>query len=685
MSRLNDLLRQLRLKDPALAADLQREVDALVDRRAFGLNFERHVPEAVELPGRKVRRGDKVRILPLRGSMPTTADRRLWRVGRLSSGKASLEAMDGEDPRDTAMSSVDDLVVVAEFRDPIYPGLISNGKVERGGDEPFHIVINAENYHALQTLLFTHRGKIDCIYIDPPYNTGNEGWIYNDRYVADDDHYKHSKWLAFMERRLLLARELLKDTGVLIVAIGDDEHHRLRSLLDQIFGTSNFLANVAWEGVRKNDSRYVSSSIDYMLMYAKSADGLTAHNVRWREPKPGVSEVVRQGGLAWQAAIDLGKVGPEASAIAQNQLRRWWKSIPSDHPAKSNPGLAIYDRVEHLPGREGWVYRTLPLSSPNPRANLMYEVMHPSGSPCKMPPNGWRWSRDVMSERIASGDVLFGATSESGVQYKRYLTSDDSQAVSPVFNQDRAAASSRLTSILGERRFPYPKDHTVLMRWFNIVAPQDALILDFFGGSGSTSEAVIRLNAEDGGARQCLLVTNNEIPSTDAKTLAKAGYREGDQEWEKLGVHDYVAKPRIIAVVDGERPDGSKYQDTVAANIEFFTLTYEAPLRVASHREFERIAPLLWLRAGSVGRRINDIKAGWDVAETYGVLANLDQVEAFLHALKEQEAATLVFVVTDENRLFESVCRDLPDHVEPVRLYESYLRNFEIESGRGAR
>ena len=120
-------------------------------------------------------------------------------------------------------------------------------------------------------------------------------------------------------------------------------------------------------------------------------------------------------------------------------------------------------------------------------------------------------------------------------------------------------------------------------------------------------------------------------------------------------------------------------------NVEFFNLTYEAPLRVASHREFERIAPLLWLRAGSTGRRIDDVEKGWDVAEAYGVLADLDQVDAFLQALKEQGTATLAFVVTDEDRLFESVCRDLPDHVEPVRLYESYLRNFEIEAGRGSR
>ena len=177
MSRLNDLIRQLRLKDPALADDMEREVSALADRRTFGLNFERHTPEAVELPGRRVRRGDKVRILPPRGTVPTKADERLWRVvaidGTDGVRTAALESADGEE---TASAAVADLVVVAEFREPIYPGLVSTGKVERGGDKPFHSVINAENYHALQTLLFTHRGKVDCIYIDPPYNTGARDW-----------------------------------------------------------------------------------------------------------------------------------------------------------------------------------------------------------------------------------------------------------------------------------------------------------------------------------------------------------------------------------------------------------------------------------------------------------------------------------------------------------------------------
>jgi adenine-specific DNA-methyltransferase len=177
VSTLSELLRQVEQKDPQLAADLAREIKALSGRRAFGLNFERHTPETVELPGRRrIRKGDKVRFLAPRGKEPKVVDQRLWKVMAIKRTDrqgpvAVLALQDNPDAQvEAAERAVDDLVVVAEFRDPIYPGLVSTGKVERGDDKPFHTVINAENFHALQALLYTHEGKIDAIYIDPPYN-----------------------------------------------------------------------------------------------------------------------------------------------------------------------------------------------------------------------------------------------------------------------------------------------------------------------------------------------------------------------------------------------------------------------------------------------------------------------------------------------------------------------------------
>ena len=238
MSRLTDLISQSKAKDPELGHELEREFNTLASRRLFGLNFERHLPESVELPGRPVRKGDKVRVLPPRGSVEK-GDQRLWRVRYLKRGDGKRTAqvdLIGVPEPNSQHIAVEDLVVVAEFRDYIYPGLVSSGKVEQGDDKPYHTIINGENFHALEALTFTHRGKIDVIYIDPPYNTGARDWKYNNDYVEGEDLYRHSKWLAFMERRLKLAEQLLKPSGsILAITIDEKEVNRLGLLLNQIF------------------------------------------------------------------------------------------------------------------------------------------------------------------------------------------------------------------------------------------------------------------------------------------------------------------------------------------------------------------------------------------------------------------------------------------------------------------
>ncbi len=271
MSRLTDLIAQAKAKDPALGSELEREFKVLSSRRSFGLNFERHRPESVELPGRPVRKGDKVHILPPRG---TTAkgDQRIWTVtgfeaspdGRL----AKLELLYSADVERQSVA-VADLIVVVEFKDYIYPGLVSTGKVERGDGNPFHTVINGENFHVLEALTFTHRGKIDAIYIDPPYNTGAKDWKYNNDYVEGDDIYRHSKWLAMIERRIVISKELLNsENSVLIVSIDEKEYLRLGLLLEQTFPEASIqmistVINPKGSAIRvDNGPEFISKALD---------------------------------------------------------------------------------------------------------------------------------------------------------------------------------------------------------------------------------------------------------------------------------------------------------------------------------------------------------------------------------------------------------------------------------------
>ena len=213
-----------KVDDPALRADLRAEIDRVRAKRSFGLVFESHLPERVRLPDHPVRRGVRV--------VHWDADGEPRLVRRVRNRSAVLVASDGS----TEEADVSELVAVAEFGEPIYPGLERLGSIDRGGDKPAHIVINAENHHALEALQFTHAGKVDCIYIDPPYNTGARDWKYDNNYVDAEDGYRHSKWLAFMERRLKLAKQLLNpDDSVLIVTIDEKEYLRLGLLLEQIF------------------------------------------------------------------------------------------------------------------------------------------------------------------------------------------------------------------------------------------------------------------------------------------------------------------------------------------------------------------------------------------------------------------------------------------------------------------
>jgi adenine-specific DNA-methyltransferase len=223
---------------------------------------------------------------------------------------------------------------------------------------------------------------------------------------------------------------------------------------------------------------------------------------------------------------------------------------------------------------------------------------------------------------------------------------------------------------------------------------EEAIIVDFFSGSGTTAHAVMRLNKQDGGRRQAICVTNNEVGADEQVDLRKQNLRPGDPGWEQWGICDYITKPRVAAAITGKTPDGHPIKgdykftddfpmaDGFVENAEFFTLTYESPLAVSYQTAFAHIAPLLWLRAGSRGRRIDKLPSdGWDVADAYGLLIDLDRATDFLKAVRKAADLRIVYIVTDDERRFQTLARRLPDRVEVVRLYESYLTNFGFASG----
>ncbi len=231
------------------------------------------------------------------------------------------------------------------------------------------------------------------------------------------------------------------------------------------------------------------------------------------------------------------------------------------------------------------------------------------------------------------------------------------------------------------------------MRFF-VKEKTNAIILDFFSGSGTTAHAVMRLNRQDGGNRQCISVTNNEVAADEQKALREQGLRAGDTDWEKYGICDYITKPRVAAAITGNTPgsdpikgdykftDEFPMADGFEENAEFFTLTYEAKDAVNHNLAYARIASLLWLRAGARGKRIDKLPAdGWAVADTYGLLTEVDKATSFIKAVNKAKALRVAYIVTDDDRRFQAIAKRLPDGVEPVRLYESYLTNFSFANG----
>lgn len=705
---LNNLLDRVGRVDGSLAAELRAQITSLARRREFGLNFEKHKPETVELYGRTVRAGDKVRLINPRGKGGPRQAGRTWRVQTITKTdtghQARLVGLDGDAE---ATAPLDELLVVADFRDPIYPGLHSTGAVRRGGDKPHHVVINAENFHALEAMLFTSQGAVDAIYIDPPYNTGAKDWKYNNDYVDGEDAYRHSKWLSFMERRLKLAGKLLNpDDSVLIATIDEKEVHRLALLLEQLFPQARIqMISTQINPAAVARAGYFGRSDEYYIFVMFGAAGA--------RPLPLDADWVTAKGRTHKGQIrwDL--------------LRRSGSSPTREgHPETFYPFFVLSDGS-----------RIHSVGEPIGVGASRHDIECPEGTfavwPIRQDGSEGRWSlkpasiRKVISEGgvrlgqmngestpiyfLARGErakIDAGAYAVTGHREDGSVittASDDSTRLSVPGSQWRIAShdstqygSRLLRKFLPNRRFPFPKSLYAVedsLRFFLWHKP-DALVLDFFAGSGTTAHAVMRLNRQDQGRRRTISITNNEVGIDEQSALTRAGHRPGDPEWEAVGICDYITKPRIEAAITGTTPEGAPVHgdyrftdpfpmaDGLEENVEFFTLTYEDPRVVGADMAFEAIAPMLWMRAGAKGEAITTATDTYALSDTYGVLFGVDAAGRFADAVAHAEDLQVAFIVTDDEKQFQRVTALLPPRVKTVRLYESYLRTFEINTGK---
>jgi len=395
----------------------------------------------------------------------------------------------------------------------------------RDWDSTGNLLIKGDNLDALRLLRQSYFGQVKLIYIDPPYNTQSDAFIYRDDfsakqsevlarlgYSADNIDYikniygarTHSGWLSFMYPRLLLAKDLLRDDGVIFISIDDNEQAQLKLLCDEVFGAENFVANITWQRSKKGDSKLISVVHEYLLCYVNDKATALSNGV-WRRPKKGADAVLAK----YQALKQELSNDHEAIRVA---MMAWFRSLPASDPRKAHKHYCWSD--------DRGLYFAADFAGPDdgrdsrPRHDILHDV---TGKPCKKPSTGWRWDEEKTSWALSQTPprIHFGPDETTIPNRKSYLEEIDSEPFSSVFYRDGRAATLEVEALVGKGIFPFPKNADVISELLQLTTRNSDIVLDFFAGSGTTAEAVMRLNAEDGGNRRFILV---QIPQAiDAK------------------------------------------------------------------------------------------------------------------------------------------------------------------------
>ena len=525
MAAINDLINQI--QDPALRAKIEQEVDKLTKQKKFGLVFEEHLPECTPLYDIPVRKGLKVSVRDGKAN-------EIYIVLKVADGKAVCLPKDGTK---AVEFDVADLVTTAELGDPIYPYLQPLGEVCNAPDSDlWHTLIEADNYHALQLLEYLYAGKVDCIYIDPPYNTGAKDWKYNNDYVDGADEYRHSKWLSFMQKRLELAKKLLNpNDSVLIVTIDEKEYLHLGCLLEDMFPSAR-MQMISTVISRQGATRQMQfGRVDeyiYILEFGNCAvQGLDLSD-EWRM-NANDSRTLR---LLWQPLLRGAKNGrrqyspgcfyPIYISEDGNRFVEIGDAIPLNVDRRDIPDKegAITLWPIRQDGTEGvWSCAPDTLRDLQKRGYVHIGKVRNGHA-------ALTYLKKGNIRKVENGNFKVEGYNPDG----SIISTNEYREIIPgtqwrVLAHDASRYGTNLLNSIVGNRFVYPKSLYAVhdtIRFFVANKPT-ALIIDFFAGSGTTLHAVNLLNAEDGGNRRCIMVTNNEISVEERKDFEARGIYQG--------------------------------------------------------------------------------------------------------------------------------------------------------------
>ncbi|MTH53530.1 site-specific DNA-methyltransferase [Bacillus mangrovi] len=518
MALLEDKIDQIPI--PELRNIIKNEVKNLKRRKRFGVVFEQHIPEVVPIFSAPI---------TIRSTVAKKNDNlsETYRVKEISDNTAVIvKDSDGS----IEVASIESIVIIKQFGDPIYPALVKVDEVRNVyGSSLNHVLIEADNYHALQLLEYMYPNKVDCIYIDPPYNTGAKDWKYNNHYIDVNDTYRHSKWLSMMQKRLVLAKHLLKSDGVLILTIDDYELYHIGILLEEIF----------------------SEYDDYIVTIEHNKRGRRGKN--FAKTNEFAIFLVPKGKEVIQEEILEEIIGGETRNLRRTgsgslRTQRWRKFFPIYVNKHTLEIVGVGDPIPlGQPMRDSDdenIITVWPLDEEGVEKNWHY---------------GFERTRDAVNE-----GKLQAREQSYGVQIYYTLREKQSKKHKTVWSKSTLDASTYGTELLskimgGSSNFDFPKSVYAVANCINAVVSnrENALILDFFAGSGTTLHSVMMLNQAYNKNHQCILVTNNEVSGDVAEKLEEQGYYPGQENWEKHGVCRSVTFPRLKYTISGKREDNS--------------------------------------------------------------------------------------------------------------------------------
>ena len=446
---------------------------------------------------------------------------------------------------------------IVEANKPIRKTLRPCMAESKDWDTTENLYIEGDNLEVLKLLQESYLGKVKMIYIDPPYNTGND-FLYRDDFAMSSDEYSeesgatddagnrmfkntdtngrfHSDWCSMIYSRLLLSRNLLTSDGVIFISIDENEVNTLKAICDEVFGASNFIAELIWSAGRKNDSKYISVSHEYILCYFKDALWVKEHKILWREKKQGLSDIYAE-------YEHLKQIYGNDCGLIEKELRKWYKALADGHPAKDH---SHYNKVD-----ERGIFFASDISWPG-GGGPKYEVLHPTThKPVRIPSRGWITNKETMQRWIEEGRVNFGADESFVPTIKSYLEEHEYGVPYSVFYQDGRAASKRLAALMGDKVFENPKDEEIIQRIIQFCGTDDGdIILDFFSGSATTAHAMFLADAEQNKHRKFILVQLPETidPQKEASEKAKKVAQNAVNLLDTIGV------PHNICEIGKER------------------------------------------------------------------------------------------------------------------------------------